>query len=275
MSELKKVRTPSFYLKKRNVMMKKLLWFCVLLFSSYTIAQETELHGHIYSVQTEKPMPNVHILNLNKVKGTTSDHKGDFTISAAANDTLYISFLGYKSTKIRVTNDMIKFQGLKIGMTELAYALEEVVVTPYKLTGYLDIDAKNAPVNSNRNTRYSISGLEIGYESRASASAVGRVLSSVMNPADLLYRSFSKKGKELRKLRDIKKDNKLSDALSTRYDRETLLELLQVDRSELEEIIRSCNYSNDFIMTANDLQVLEAISQCYEEYRVLHKKKDK
>lgn len=275
MSELKKVRTPSFYLKKRNVMMKKLLWFCVLLFSSYTIAQETELHGHIYSVQTEKPMPNVHILNLNKVKGTTSDHKGDFTISAAANDTLYISFLGYKSTKIRVTNDMIKFQGLKIGMTELAYALEEVVVTPYKLTGYLDIDAKNAPVNSNNNTRYSISGLEIGYESRASASAVGRVLSSVMNPADLLYRSFSKKGKELRKLRDIKKDNKLSDALSTRYDRETLLELLQVDRSELEEIIRSCNYSNDFIMTANDLQVLEAISQCYEEYRVLHKKKDK
>lgn len=275
MSELKKVRTPSFYLKKRNVMMKKLLWFCVLLFSSYTIAQETELHGHIYSVQTEKPMPNVHILNLNKVKGTTSDHKGDFTISAAANDTLYISFLGYKSTKIRVTNDMIKFQGLKIGMTELAYALEEVVVTPYKLTGYLDIDAKNAPVNSNSNTRYSISGLEIGYESRASASAVGRVLSSVMNPADLLYRSFSKKGKELRKLRDIKKDNKLSDALSTRYDRETLLELLQVDRNELEEIIRSCNYSNDFIMTANDLQVLEAISQCYEEYRVLHKKKDK
>ena len=30
-------------------------------------------------------------------------------------------------------------------MTELAYALEEVVITPYKLTGYLDIDAKNAP----------------------------------------------------------------------------------------------------------------------------------
>ena len=94
-----------------------------------------------------------------------------------------------------------------------------------------------------------------------------------MNPADLLSRSFSAKGKEMRKLREMRKDNELSDALSTRYDRETLLELLQVDRSELEDIIRSCNYSNDFIMTANDLQVLEAISQCYEEYRVLHKKK--
>jgi len=210
---------------------------------------------------------------LNKVKGTTSNDKGDFVINVAVNDTLYISFLGYKSTKVLVTNDMVKYQGLKIGMTELAYALEEVVVTPYKLTGYLDIDAKNAPINNN--TRYSISGLEIGYESRASASAVGRVLNSVMNPADLLYRSFSNKGKELRKLRSMRKDNELSDALSTRYDRETLLELLKVDRAELEEIIRSCNYSNDFIMTANDLQVLEAISQCYEEYRVLHKSKEK
>ena len=252
-------------------MMKKILWFCMLLFVGTLAAQETELHGHVYSVQNNKPMANVHILNLNKVRGTTTNEKGDFTIRVTTNDTLYISFLGYKSTKIRITNDMIKFQGLKIGMTELAYALEEVVVTPYKLTGYLDIDAKNAPINNN--TRYSVSGLEIGYESRSSASAVGRVLSAVMNPADLLSRSFSAKGKEMRKLREMRKDNQLSDALSTRYDRETLLELLQVDHSELEEIIRSCNYSNDFIMTANDLQVLEAISQCYEEYRVLHKKK--
>ena len=253
--------------------MKKILWFCMLLCISTLAAQETELHGHVYSVQDNKPMMNVHILNLNKVKGTTSNVRGDFTIKASASDTLYITFLGYKSTKIAVTNDMLKFQGLKIGMTELAYALEEVVVRPYKLTGYLDIDAKNAPINDNNHIRYSVSGLEIGYESRASASAVGRVLSAVMNPADLLSRQFSKKGKEMRKLRDIKKDNELSDLLSTRYDRETLLELLQIDRNELEEIIRSCNYSNDFIMTANDLQVLEAISQCYEEYRVLHKKK--
>ena len=251
--------------------MKKVLLHCLFLCTITLMAQETELHGHVYSVQNNKPMVNVHILNLNKVKGTTTNDRGDFTIKVSANDTLYISFLGYKSTKVRVTNDMVKFQGLKIGMTELAYALEEVVVTPYKLTGYLDIDAKNVPINDNK--RYSVSGLEIGYESRASASAVGRVLSAVMNPADLLSRSFTTKGKEMRKLRDMRKDNQLSDALSTRYDRETLLELLQVDRSELEEIIRSCNYSNDFIMTANDLQVLEAISQCYEEYRVLHKKK--
>ena len=35
---------------------------------------------------------------------------------------------------------------------ELAYALEEVIVSPYKLTGYLEIDAKNIPIS--RSFRY-------------------------------------------------------------------------------------------------------------------------
>lgn len=59
---------------------------------------------------------------------------------------------------------MLKFEGTKIEMTELAFALEEVVVQQYQLTGYLDIDAKNVPINNAY--RYSISGLNTGYEAK-------------------------------------------------------------------------------------------------------------
>lgn len=251
--------------------MKQLSIVITFFFTLAVFSQSTEIQGNVYSVQTGKGLPNVHILNLNKVVGTTSDEEGNFALKASVNDTLYLSFLGYKSIKIAVTNDMLRFSDTKIGMTELAYALEEVVVKPYRLTGYLDIDAKNVPINENK--RYSISNLEIGYEGKTNSNAVGRVFGAIFNPADLLYRAFGSKGKEFRKLQKIREDNKLSDALSKRYDRETLLELLQVDRKELEEIIRSCNYSNDFIMSANDLQILEAIGNCYEEYRVLNRKK--
>ena len=252
-------------------LMKRILLILTILFVQFVSAQDSEIQANVYSVQTNKGMASVHILNLNKVIGTTTDNDGNFKLRASVNDTLYLSFLGYKSMKVQVTNDMLRFSGTKIGMTELAYALEEVVVKPYKLTGFLDIDAKNIPVNENR--RYSISGLEIGYESRASASVAGRVFSAIFNPADLLYRTFGSKAQEMRKLKKIREDNKLSDLLASKYDRQTLLELLQVTQSELEEIIRLCNYSSDFIMTANDLQVLEAISNCHEEYRILNRKK--
>ena len=74
---------------------------------------------------------------------------------------LYIYLISvFKSIKITVTNDLIKFPKTEFKLTALALALEEVVVRPYQLTGYLEIDAKNVPIN--RNQRYSIPGLPTG-----------------------------------------------------------------------------------------------------------------
>ena len=47
--------------------------------------------------------------------------------------------------------------------------------------------------------------------------------------------------------------------------------LLQLDRVDLDLLISECNYSDDFITKANDLQILDAISECYEEYKVLNR----
>jgi hypothetical protein len=48
-----------------------------------------------------------------------------------------------------------------------------------------------------------------------------------------------------------------------------LTALLKVDKIDLELLVSECNYSDDFIKTANDLQILDAISECYEEYKIL------
>ncbi len=88
----------------------------------------------------------------------------------------------------------------------------------------------------------------------------------------MLYNFFAKKPKELRKLRDMKKDDKVRTLLESKFDRETISVLLGVDKKEIAEILTHCNYSETFINTANDLQILDAISQCYEEYKVLKKK---
>jgi len=45
-----------------------------------------------------------------------------------------------------------------------------------------------------------------------------------------------------------------------------------VEKIDINEILRNCSYSENFILSANDLQILEAISQCYEEYKLLNRK---
>ncbi len=234
--------------------------------------EEDEIKALVINAQTDDPLESVHVVNLNQVIGTITNEEGEFTIKAAVNDTLYFSYLGFKPQKIRVTNDMFKFKDTKVSMTELAYALEEVIVTPYQLTGYLEIDVKNLPINTAY--QYSISGLSVGYEAgNKSPSAVTKVLGAILNPADLLRNLFGKKPAQMRKLRKIKEDDQIRNLLAGKFDREVLKELLQIEKVDIEDILNNCSYSKSFITTANDLQILDAISSCYEEYKVLNRKK--
>jgi hypothetical protein len=69
----------------------------------------------------------------------------------------------------------------------------------------------------------------------------------------------------------MKKDDTVRNLLESKFDRETLAVLL-VSIKEIPEILQRCNYSDSFIKTANDLQIMDAISGCYEEYKILKKR---
>jgi hypothetical protein len=245
--------------------------FFLFLITTSALAQETKVSGTIVNDNTMLPVANVNIINLNSVKGAISDEMGNFEILASVNDTLHISLIGFTSLRVRVTNDWIKNRHTKIQMTEKAIALEEVIILPYILTGYLEVDTKLIPMRENY--RYSISGLSQGYEAgEYSPGAFGKVMGSLSNPADALYNFFGTKPKELKKLRQMKKDDKVRNLLESKYDREMVAALLGIDKRDIPEILARCNYSESFVKSANDLQIMDAISGCYEEYKILKKK---
>jgi hypothetical protein len=246
------------------------IWGMLFLFISYTCFGQDIFTALVKNETTGLVMPSVHILNLTQVIGTITDQKGGFEIQAQANDTLYFSYLGYKPLKIAVTNDMIKFGNAEFNMTELAFALEEIIVRPYQLTGYLDIDVRNVPINTAR--RYSISGLpNRGYEAGdRNPGAISKAFGAIFNPADLLNNLFGKNPNQMRKLKKMREDDEIKNLLASKFDRQVLMQLLGLSRLDIDEILRNCNYSDAFMKEANDLQILEAISKCYEEYRVLN-----
>lgn len=249
--------------------------FFVSLLSTVLFAQdkqpENKVFGKIVNDKFLLPLSNVNIININKVRGTASKSNGDFEIEATVNDTLHISMIGFQSIKVKVTNDWVKNGTAKIKLTEKAIALEEIIIRKYSLTGYLEVDTKLIP--ERENYRYSISGLPTGYETgEYSPNAFSRVVNSIFNPADMLYNLFGKKSNELKRLKEFKKDSKMKDLLESKFDRETISVLLGINKKDIAEVLQHCSYSDSFIETANDLQILDAINQCYEQYKVLKKK---
>jgi hypothetical protein len=68
----------------------------------------------------------------------------------------------------------------------------------------------------------------------------------------------------------MKKDDTVRNLFESKFDRETLA-VLGIDK---KEIPKYCNavITLTFIKTANDLQIMDAISGCYEEYKILKKR---
>jgi len=150
--------------------MKYFLLSILFLLAFTTSAQvnpvSQKVSGTIVNDNSLLPIPNANIININKVKGVTTNTSGYFEMEVSVSDTLHISILGYRSLRVRVTNDWIKNGTAKILMTEKAIALEEVIVRKYDLTGYLEFDSKLIP--EKENYRYSISGLATNPQSSKS-----------------------------------------------------------------------------------------------------------
>jgi len=250
----------------------KWMFFYISLFVFTLLKAQDQIQVFSAVVENEStgfPMESVHVLNLTQIIGTTTDKNGRFEIKVSANDTLYFSYLGFKPLKIAVTNDLMKFGNAKFELTELALALEEIILRPYQLTGILDIDAKNIPINTAK--RYSVSGLpNIGYEAgNKNPYSITKTFKAILSPVDFLHNLFSQKEKQLRKLKKMREDDEIKNLLSSKFNREILTQLLYISKVEIYEILRGCNFSDTFIKDSNDLQILEAISECYDEYRVL------
>ena len=257
-------------------MQKKVLLLAFIIISftsvSQTKAKYKALKGQIINAESKKALSAAHVLNLNSVTGTITNANGFFDILTQANDTILISYLGFQSIKLKVTNDLLKGNELVISLYEKANEIKEVVIKSTKLIGVLEIDVKQVP--KDRFTRIHINGLPQTYEvGKPVSQNITSPIAALFKPIDFLYNHFGNKPKQLKKLQKLKKVDNLRKMLAGKFDREVMMEYLQMDKEELSKLLIDCNYSDYFIRKASDLQMIEAILDCYENYKAIKKGK--
>ncbi|WP_298764217.1 carboxypeptidase-like regulatory domain-containing protein [uncultured Polaribacter sp.] len=257
--------------------MQRILFICCLFISISSFSQIDSLRtrvlkGQVIHAVNNNALSAAHILNLNTVQGTITDDKGFFEMPSRVNDTILVSYLGYESIKLKVTNDLLKGNELEIALYEKPEEVKEVVIRSTELIGVLEIDVKMVP--KDRFTRIHINGLPQSYEiGTPTKKSFSSPIAALFQPVDFLYNLFGKKPKQLKKLQKLKKEDDLRKMLAGKFDREVMMEYLDMDRKELNDLLTDCNYSAYFIKKASDLQMIEAVLDCYENYKALKKGK--
>lgn len=251
-------------------MYRRTLILFVFFCSSLLLAQTNKLKGQVINAENKKALSAAHVLNLNSVVGTITNEKGVFELTAKANDTVLVSYLGYESIKLKVTNDLLKGTELVIALNQKPEEVREIIIKSTKLIGVLEIDIKQVP--KDRFNRIHINGLPQTYEV-GRPQKISSPIAKLLNPVDLVYGLFGKKPKQLAKLQKLKKEDDLRKMLAGKFDREVMMEYLEMDRQQLTKLLADCDYSEYFIKKASDLQMIEAVLNCYEKYKAIKKGK--
>lgn len=261
---------------KTNTSLHKIYILLFFVFScyQYSFSQDKELikftlKGKIISYIDSTAIQGTSLLDLTIINGTMSNKEGFFEIDTQENDTLLVSHIGYEPIKLKITRDLSKVAELDIQLHPKIEQLEEVRI--HKLIGVLEIDMKKVP--RDKFNRVHIDGLPQTYEVSKNSNSIASlsVSQALTNPVDFVYNLFGKKPKKLRDLKKLRDKEATREILTSRFDREIILDYLQMDMEELTQVLNECNYSPYFITKATDLQLVEAVLECYENRKALKK----
>lgn len=144
--------------------------------NSQSIQQTKKITGKVVDSAGE-PIVGASVLVKEAGTGSVSDLDGKFTVEAAQGYTLMISFVGYRTTEIKVTNESFYL----VTLSDDAQALNEVVVTAMgikkdrKSLGYAveDIDSEELMRNKSVNPINSLAGKIAGVNITQGGGAAG------------------------------------------------------------------------------------------------------
>lgn len=118
---------PIYLFMKKLFTVTGLILTALLLFSFDLVAQSITISGTVADDRSGQPLAGVNLVVKGKVIGTTTDTKGNFslTTNTAPPFTLVVSAVGYGSKEVEVTGNQT---GMSIALTEQVIMADEVVV---------------------------------------------------------------------------------------------------------------------------------------------------
>lgn len=217
-----------------------------MLFFGFQGFSQNLIKGVVTEPDSVTPMPFVYVINAQTGQGQMSDGNGKFTIVAGEKDSIIFSFVGYVRLKI-ATSKLYKgiYKECKVVMQEMAYKLNQVVVSDFKLKPY-----------------------EKDYMKRVIDGSKTKVINAMESPISALYMQFSQKGKEQRKLAAIFEEIFIQEAVAKKFNAETLRKLTGDETIDFEKFRKYCYYlSNDYIINHDGYDLYYRVMDCYYRWK--------
>lgn len=225
-------------------------------------AQARELSGRVVQANDMVVISNVHVINLTAERGTTTGNDGSFLIEIHPNDTLYFQAIGFASDSVIISPEVYNGnKPLTVQLHSQVYEISGVDITP--LPSYDEFKRKFI------NFQDTAPDLSLALQGLPNLPPRDNppISSNILNPVSYFYDRYSKRGKELIKMREVVEREKQGYRAGWTFDHDMIRRITGIeDEEEIFDFLAYCNFSNDYILSMKEFEIYEELISCYEKY---------
>ncbi len=244
-------------------MKRSVLFFGLLFLSISAISQSPgsiTLYGKIFS-DTDPSLSNVHIININNRTGTITNDEGLYRLSAAGQDTIRFSSIGYKTTYLIIPVSAESYFHRNILLQTDTLNLSEIIIHPYP-SDLSSLKREFLVLKTDPEPQVDLHFEDVPITVPFDGAMV------IKGPFTALYEAVSRHEKILKKYQILIGQDRINLLVAKRYNLAIVKKITGL--KEEQEIIRFmefCNLEPEFVLRVNDYELYCVIKECYRRFR--------
>jgi len=265
--------------------MKRIVLVMLLIVSGFSafaqIDSRIEVQGTIY-VPTQEDPEGVSIFNLNSKRGAVADNNGNFSLKVQVNDSIRITSLQFQPFTVLVRETVVSSKKLNIYLNEVINSLPEVVVSPYDLSGNINVDvsrleskdyAKNMSSGELMNATAEVSyGPAVNSAPRNTAMLSGNTrLVNGINFVNIFKELLiNNKEKEIRNPYSDIPNAEIDNEIRKLYDDDFFKENLNIQMEDINDFIYFADdngLSEQMLKKGNELDLIDFLVEQSKKYK--------
>lgn len=227
------------------------------------------LEGRVYS--SDGDVAAVHVLNTTTQKASITDIDGYFSIAVHLNDTLVFSAVQYQKKTLVVSVEVMESKFISVALEAANIVLDEVVVTPYNLTGELGRDMGRLNVGTPITaTSIGLPNVYVKLPTQAERKLFEATSGMGFIPLNPIINGISGRTKQLKELVAVEKKYARTERVRQFYADSLWIKELKIPENRLHDFLYFCEVDPAFttvVDTADKLKIWNYLSLRSTEYR--------
>ncbi len=196
-------------------------------------------------------MEAVHIRNINAGLVTSSNAEGRFKIPAQMGDTLVLSNVGYKTLAWAAKDAWFGEETMVFYLPMKTFYLDEVVVNKHPEYEQFKEELASMDVEDSSFQVHGVPKVIITENDRLNGAL------NVRGPFSAIHNRFSKRAKELRKVRKVLQKHGTQSKARSKFTREWVAKSTNLEGDKLTSFIEYCHFSQEYLAETSEYLIYE------------------